>query len=36
MLIRNKLSRQAFYSFLEESYPGKDQLLSAFLIFEGD
>ena len=35
MLIKNKLSREAFYQFLEIEHPGKDQLLSAFLVLEG-
>ena len=34
MLIKNKLSREAFYVFLQAEYPGKDQLLGAFLVLE--
>ena len=35
MLINNKISRLAFFEFLEMFYPGKDQLLSVFLVLEG-
>lgn len=35
MLIKNRLSRQAFHTFLEFEHAGNDQLLSAYLVFEG-
>lgn len=35
MLIKNKLSREAFYAFLQIDHPGNDQYVKAYLAFEG-
>ena len=35
MLIKNRLSRQAFHTFLDVEHAGNGQLLSAYLVFEG-